>query len=140
MSKNRILAVIVVLSITLLPIPEKAASICVIDEIKLRELQGVVLLPNKIPIPDAVLVLYERGNERRKIAEIKADENGRFKFTKVKTGKYVITASYPTLITRYVPVRVTSSQSHQHKEVVITLNGLIGELCGGGSVDSRRAK
>ena len=138
-NKNRISGMIIVLTVAaLLPISEKAASICVIDEIKLRELEGVVLLPNKIPIPNALVELYERDNHRRKIAEVKADENGRFKFANVKTGKYAITASYPTLITLHVPVRVTSSKSHQHKEVVITLNGLIGEPCGGGSVDSGR--
>ncbi|HKZ76972.1 MAG TPA: carboxypeptidase-like regulatory domain-containing protein [Pyrinomonadaceae bacterium] len=111
----------------------KAQSICVISEMKISEVKGIIFLPNKIPIPDATVELHEKNSEGRIIAQVKTDENGRFKFADVASGKYAIVASYPTLVTLHVPVRVTSkARKSEQKEIVIILNGLIDKPCGDG--------
>lgn len=111
----------------------KAQGICVISEIKISEVKGIIFLPNKIPIPDGTVELHEKNSEGRIIAQAKTDENGRFKFADVASGKYAIVASYPTLVTLHVPVRVTSkARKRQQKEIVIILNGLIDKPCGDG--------
>lgn len=121
------------LLLTMLSTPVKAQGICVISELKISELKGIILLPNKIPIPDATVELREKNSEGRIITQVKADENGRFKFAEVASGKYAIVASYPTLVTLHVPVRVTrKSGKIEQKEIVIILNGLIGKPCGDG--------
>ena len=127
-------AVLFLLLFVTLSTAGKAQGICVISEIKISEVKGIILLPNKIPIPDATLELHEKNSEGRIIAQVKSDKDGRFKFDGVASGKYAVVASYPTLVTLHVPVRVTSSKPRkgERKEIVIILNGLIDKPCGDG--------
>lgn|GEM_PF-2685455 len=111
----------------------KAQGICVISEMKISEVKGIIFLPNKIPIPNATVELHEKNSEGRIITQVKTDENGRFRFADVVSGRYAIVASYPTLVTLHVPVRITSkSRKGERKEIVIILNGLIDKPCGDG--------
>lgn len=111
----------------------KAQGICVISEIKISEVKGIILLPNKIPIPSAVVELHDKNSEGHIIAQVKTDENGQFKFADIASGKYAIVASYPTLVTLHVPLRVTSkSHKGEQKKIVIILNGIIDKPCGDG--------
>jgi hypothetical protein len=111
----------------------KAQGICVISEKKISEVKGIILLPNKIPIPDATVELHDKNSEGPIVAQVKADANGRFKFADIAPGKYAVVASYPTLVTLHVPVRVTSkSRKSEKKEIVIILNGIIDKPCGDG--------
>ena len=113
-------------------------GVCVISERRVPGIYGLVLLPNGLPITDATVELRAQHNRERVIAQVRTDENGRFRFGDVGAGRYVVIASHPTLVTLYVPLRVTSRSNRSRRtELVITLNGLIDEPCGGGSVTTR---
>jgi hypothetical protein len=117
-------------------------SICVISERKLPLASGVIQFPDKTPVVDATVELREKNDRGRVVAQLKTNEKGRFSFANVPNGKYVIIASSLRMVTLYVPVRIVSSSKRDKKqhELVITLNGLIGEPCGGGAVELRECE
>jgi hypothetical protein len=129
-------AAVFILLFVMLAASGRAQGICAISEMKISEIKGIILLPNKIPIPDATVELHEKNSEGRLIEQVRSDKDGRFKFNNVASGKYAVVASCPTLVTLHVPVRVRSSKSSkgERKEIVIILNGLIGKPCGDGDV------
>jgi hypothetical protein len=133
--KNKLVIGLFVFSVLLLAFSGGSGQgLCVIEQIKVSEVKGLVMLPNKIPIPDATIELHETNSEGRLVARTKTDANGRFKLNDIRKGKYAVVASYPTLVTLHVPTRVSPSKSPKKKlkEIVIILEGLIDKPCGGG--------
>jgi len=134
MMKHKAVGLIVFVMLLVTVVTVRGQGLCVIEEIKVSEVKGLVLLPNKIPIPDATIQLHETNSEGKLIAQTKTDANGRFKFNDIRKGKYAVIASYPTLVTLHVPTRGSPSESPKKKqrEIVIILDGLIDKPCGGG--------
>ncbi len=124
---------IIISPLLFIPTTTNGEGICVIEAIRVSEVKGTVLLPNKIPIAGANVELHKK-SDGNIVALTKTDENGRFKFEKMSKGQYDLVAKFPTLVSLHVPVRISPSASRKSKEmeIVIILNGLIGKPCGGG--------
>ncbi len=142
MMKHKMAVGLFVLTLLLAFSTGRGQGLCVIEPIKVSEVKGLVLLPNKIPIPDATVELHETNSEGKLVGRVKTDANGRFTFNDVRKGKYAVIASYPTLVTLHVPTRVSPSESREKKrrEIVIILDGLIDKPCGGGDAYGRKQR
>lgn len=111
-------------------------GMCVIGEKRVTAVAGVVVQPNNIPIPDATIRLHTETYEGPVVEEVKADADGRFQLGAVAPGKYTLVVSFTYLETLYIPLRVVRQKRNDPgRELIITMNGLVGEPCGGGGIE-----
>lgn len=114
--------------IVLLDISASACT-CSYAEIKAKGFSGQVfaadekILPNyKEPLPKATLKLLRRtDDEDQVIAEIVADENGRFSLENVKSGKYLLQVGAMNFQNVFVPIKIVKGSSRKKDEIFISL-------------------
>lgn len=111
------------------------AEICVSDVVSVHAVEGrVVSIPNqgKEPIPGATIELIKcRSSECVTVAETTADEDGRFKFAKIKPGRYEMRVSATAFKhnTTRVFVQRPSNVVGSQDNLLIALDAGLG--CGG---------
>jgi hypothetical protein len=115
----------------------RAQGVCVSEERKMPVVRGIVTLPNDVPVPGATLELHEKEYGGKIVAQTQADDRGRFEFTKINSGKYVLVAKAEMLFALSVPIKLTSRPLPKNRrvELLIKLNGLPEEPCGGGRIE-----
>ena len=65
-----------------------------IEEIETAELKGLIVDPDKKPMPESVIEVYEAKEDGRLIATYKTGGDGKFCIKNLPTGKYLIKAGY----------------------------------------------
>ncbi len=105
------------------------ACTCTYADIKAKGFSGQVfaayekVLPNyKEPLPKATLKLLKRTDDGDKvIAEVVADENGRFSLENVKSGKYFLQVEATNFQYVFVPIKISKGSSRKKDEIFISL-------------------
>jgi Carboxypeptidase regulatory-like domain len=118
----------------------QAQGICVAAEISTAKIRGFVELPNKLPVSGASIAVLKSNKNKSLVKNIIADEKGFFEITGLKSGKYYVNISYPTLVPMQLLIRFSKRYKDNTKNIYITLNGLIGEPCGGGYVGRKEVE
>lgn len=105
------------------------ADVCIIDEMKMSKITGIVLLPyknpNQNPIPNAKIQLQKRKNKKT-IQETKTNDKGWFEFLNIKEGKYTLIVSFPNTKTLFIPIKVLRRKSLAKNYLGITVDVTIG--------------
>lgn len=63
-----------------------------------KEIRGIVIAPNKEPVPDALIEVYDNPDldidKRKRVAACKVGIDGKFRFKRLRPGKYELRGSY----------------------------------------------
>jgi hypothetical protein len=121
------------------------ACVCVRDKIKAKGFTGQVFAviesnPNyKEPLPKATIKLLKRtDNGDETIADVVADEAGRFSLENVKAGEYILAADAPNYQAVWTEIKVVRSARRKKDEILIGLAPTIG--CCEGYAKVQKAK
>ncbi len=99
---------------------------CSYDTVNAKGFQGQIFsirsdqqLPDlQQPLPKAKLTLHKQHKDKEiLIAEIIADEKGRFSIETIKPGKYFLRARYPGFTFVFVPIKIKQSM-HSLKDII----------------------
>lgn len=115
----------------------KAQGICNPDPLTISTVSGQVvesISKGEIPLPEATIQLRKPEYDGQELGRVMSDAEGRFCFTKVKPGQYVLTASYPGLKTFAFRITVVKLPKTQTSKIglVIGLGSNFNQPCGGG--------
>ncbi|HLM01980.1 MAG TPA: carboxypeptidase-like regulatory domain-containing protein [Pyrinomonadaceae bacterium] len=115
----------ILVSIILLFLCSGDALTCTVDisSIKAKAIYGKVIAEDGTPVPDALVQIYRNLEEGEVIlAEIKADENGRFEMQNFAAGKYMIRAKSNYFAVSIAIIKLKKSSSKvRNREIVFTL-------------------
>lgn len=78
-----------------------------------RIVQGFVVDPTGVPIPEVKLILRKRDRDGEIVATAMTDSEGRFRFRQFPVGKYHLTAEYEVFKQTTTQVVITQSRSEQ---------------------------
>ena len=125
------LKTIFVLTFTLLLFSVSAlACTCSYSDIKAKGFSGQIfaISPDKplpdfnSPLPKATVKLLKRTDDGDKVvAEVVADENGRFSLENVKSGKYFLQAEFPNFSYVFVQIKISGSSHRKKDKIVVAL-------------------
>jgi hypothetical protein len=74
------------------------------------------------PLPKATLKLLKRTDDEDKlVAEVIADESGRFSLENIKPGKYFLQAEFPTFSYVFVQIKISGGSRRKKDKIVIAL-------------------
>jgi cell division protein YceG involved in septum cleavage len=114
------------------------ACTCVQDKIKAKGFTGQIFFAiesnptYKEIIPKATVRLLKRSSDQDKvIAEVIADENGRFAIENVKTGTYILEVFSPNTQKMVTEIKIGKSSSRKKDELVIGLDPSPTGCCNG---------
>jgi hypothetical protein len=106
------------------------ACTCSYDDIKARGVSGQIFsiaygkqMPDfNAALPNATVKLLKRTDDEDKlIAEVVADENGRFSIEGVKPGKYFLKAESTHYSSVYVRIKISSASPRTKDKIIIGL-------------------
>ena len=120
---------VVIFTLFLFSIPALACT-CSYDDIKARGFSGQIFsiaydkqVPDfNNPLPKATLKLLKRTDDEDKVvAEVVADESGRFSLENVKAGKYFLTAEFPGFERVWVQIKISGGSRRKKDKIIIAL-------------------
>ena len=106
------------------------ACTCSYSDIKAKGFSGQIFsiaydkqIPDfNSPLPKATLKLLKRTEgEDKVVAEVVADESGRFSLENVKTGKYFLKAEFPNFESVWVRIKISEGSSKRKDKIIIAL-------------------
>jgi hypothetical protein len=121
----RVIAVSILL-LTAIKASAPAACVCVRSSLKAAEVRGRVVATYKQrpeePIPNATVKLLKCfEDDCQTVAEVTADESGRFSIEGIKSGEYDIVASATHFERVWVKLKVRGKSGNKKKELVFGL-------------------
>ena len=130
------------LGLTRLGFPSNSQGICLPEPLVVTGVYGRVvaqLEKGETPLSRASLSLFKDQYEESLVAETIADDNGRFNFQHIKSGKYVLSITVPNLPPFSVRLRVRASKAGTSKEeLVVSMGAQADKPCGGTLAEVRR--
>jgi hypothetical protein len=115
-----------------------AACTCVRDKIKAKGFSGQIFAVSesnpsyKEIFPKAKVRLLERNGDKDKvIAEVTADENGRFALENIKSGTYILEAFATNFQKVVTIIKIIKASNRKKDELVIGLDPLVMNCCVG---------
>jgi hypothetical protein len=114
------------------------ACTCVREEIKAKGFSGQIFAVSesnpsyKEAFPKAKIRLLKRnGDKKVVVAEVMADENGKFALENIKSGTYVLEAFATNFQKVVTVIKITKSSNQKKDELVIGLDALVMNCCVG---------
>jgi 5-hydroxyisourate hydrolase-like protein (transthyretin family) len=111
-------------SILIIQLTSTVACEPTIWKLKINSIFGVVVDENKTPIPNiAIQVLKNSNNENGLVSQVNTDQQGRFEFTNISSGKYIVRTSDKTykFAFTFASLKVKQLKSKREKEIVMTV-------------------